>query len=84
MQDSVEYAGPQKHNGEIPVITHCMVLEIQLFFLIPSSKASCFAEASHFVEDNGCISRTIQCINTGPDFHHCASEDLHIPLNPAS
>jgi len=21
---------------------------------------------------------------TTPDFHHCASEDLHIPLNPAS
>jgi len=44
-----------------------MVLEIQLFFLIPSSKASCFVEASHLVEDvqkNGYISRTTECINT--------------------
>ena len=31
MQDSVECAGPQKYNGESPVFTRCMVLEIQLF-----------------------------------------------------
>ena len=46
---------------------HWMNLEIQLFLLIPSSKASCFIEASHFVEEvqnNGCISITIQCMNT--------------------
>ena len=55
MQDLVECADPQKHNGESLVIIHCMVLEIQLFlqlfFLIPSSKASCFVEASYLVED---------------------------------
>jgi len=37
MQDSVECAGPQKHNGESPVFIHCMILEIQLFLPIPSS-----------------------------------------------
>ena len=36
MQYSVECAGPQKHNGASPVFIHCMVLEIQLFFLILS------------------------------------------------
>ena len=59
MQDSVECAGPQKHNGESPVSIRCMVIEIQLFLPIPSSKASCFVEASHLVEEvqnNGCIS----------------------------
>jgi len=34
MQDSVECAGPQKHNGESPVFIHCMILEIQLFLPI--------------------------------------------------
>jgi len=48
MQDSVECAGPQKHNGESPVFIHCMILDIQLFLSIPSSKASCFIEASHY------------------------------------
>ena len=59
MQDSVECVGLQKHNGESLVFIHCMVLEIQLFFLIPYSKVSCFVEALHLVEDvqnNGCIS----------------------------
>ena len=68
MQDSVECAGPQKHNGESPVFIHCMILEIQLFLPIPSSKASCFLEASHLVEEvqnNGCMSMTIQRIDTG-------------------
>jgi len=51
MKDLVECAGPQKHSGESPVFILCVVLEIQLFFLIPSSKASCFVEASHFMED---------------------------------
>ena len=51
MQDSLECAGPQKHNGESLAFIRCMVLEIQLFFLIPPSKASCFVEASHLVED---------------------------------
>ena len=83
MQDSVECAGPQKHNGESPVFIRCIVLELQLFFLIPSSKASCFVEASHLVEDiqnNGYISRTIRCINTGWFSRYgCYSERL--PLN---
>ena len=68
MQDSVECAGTQKHSGKSPVFIHWMVLEIWLFFLILYSRASCFVEESHSVEDiqnNGCISRTIQCINTG-------------------
>jgi len=70
VQDPVECAGPQKHSGESPVFIRCMVLEIQLFFLITPSKASCFVdvEASHLVEDvqkNGYISRTTECINTG-------------------
>jgi len=47
LQDSVECAGPRKHNGESLVFVHCMVLEIQLFFLIPSSNTSCFIEAAH-------------------------------------
>jgi len=36
-----------------------MILEIWLFFLIPYSKASCFVETLHLVEDvqsYGCIS----------------------------
>jgi len=68
MQDSVECAGPQKHNGESPMFIHCMILEIQLFLPIPSSKASCCAEASHLVEEvqnNGCISKTIQQLVLG-------------------
>ena len=67
MQDSVECAGPQKHNGESPVFICCMVLEIRLFFLIPFSEASCFVEASHLVEDvqnNSHILRTIRCLYT--------------------
>jgi len=63
-------------------------VQIQLFFLIPSSKASCFVEASHLVEDvqiNGYISRTTECINTGLSLSPlCLTEDLHIPMNPAS
>ena len=39
------------HNDESLVFICCMVLEIQLFFLIPSSKASCFVEASDLVDD---------------------------------
>jgi len=38
MQDSGEFAGPQKHNGESPVFIHCMVLEIQLLFWMSSTK----------------------------------------------
>ena len=34
-KDSVECAGPQKRNGESPVFIHWMILEIQLFLLIP-------------------------------------------------
>ena len=40
-----------------------MVLEIQLFVLIPPGKASCFVAASHLVEDvqkNGYIARTTE------------------------
>ena len=79
MQDSGGWEGPQKCGGENPMFIHCTVLEIQLFFLILSSKASCFIEASHLVEDiqnNSCISRLIQCVNTG--LHPYVSEDLHI------
>jgi len=39
-----------------------------VFFLISPNKASCFVEASHLVEyvqKNGYISRTTECINTG-------------------
>jgi len=32
VQDSVECAGPQKHNGENPVFIHWMVHEIQPLF----------------------------------------------------
>jgi len=42
---SVYAAVPHDHS------VGCMVLEIQLFFLIPPSKASCFVEALHLVED---------------------------------
>jgi len=45
-----------------------MIFKIQLFLLILSSKALYFVEASHLVKEvqsNGCISITIQCINTG-------------------
>jgi len=58
MQYSEECAGPQKHNDESPVFIHCMVLEMQLFYLIPFSEASCFLEASHLVQNNRCILRT--------------------------
>ena len=45
MQDSVDCAGPQQHSGESPVFIHCMVLKIELSFLIPSSKASHLLQA---------------------------------------
>ena len=49
-----------KHSSESPVFIHCVVLKIELFFLIliPSSKASCLVEASHLVEyiqNNSCV-----------------------------
>ena len=58
-------SGSPMTNGESPVFIRCMVLEIQLFFLIPSSKASCFPHLVEDVQKNGYISRTTECINTG-------------------
>ena len=68
VQDSVECAGPQKHNGEYPVFIHWMVLEIQPLFWMSSTE--CDSSTKHDallygIRKNSHISRTIQCINTG-------------------
>jgi len=63
MQDSLECAGPQRHNGESPVSIHCMVIEIQPLFWTSSTK--CDASMKHDalldgISKNSCISRIIQ------------------------
>lgn len=68
MLKSMQCLGLQCHNGARPVLIGCMVLKVELTFLIPSSKALCLVEVSYLAEDiksNTSISRTIQCINTG-------------------
>ena len=51
MQISVECVRSQQHTGERPVLVHCMVLKIEVFFLITSTIASCLVEVSHLVKD---------------------------------
>jgi len=81
MLKSMECLGLQRHNGARPVLIGCMVLKVELTFLIPSSKALCLVEASYLVEDiksNTSISRTIQSIKyLILDLHSCVIEDLY-------
>lgn len=48
MPISVDCAGPQQHNSASPVFIHCVVLEIELFSLTPSSKALCLVRGIIF------------------------------------
>ena len=76
--------GPQQCTVGSLVFVHRMVLEIDVFFLIPFSIV-CLVEAIRLVKginNNSSILRTTQCTTT--DFHQCAAEDLHIPLISAS
>jgi len=75
VQDSLECAGPQKHNGESPVYIHRMVHIIQLLFRMSSTK--CEASTKHDdlpdgIRKNSCILRIQQAKNK--DFHNCASD----------
>ena len=72
----MECAGSQKHNGESPVFIYCMFLKIQLFFLILSSKASCFVEASHLVED---VQKSPECLS-GVTMAACLTEPPTLSL----
>ena len=38
IQKSMEYAGPQQHTGESPVFVHCLVIKIELLFLMSFTK----------------------------------------------
>ena len=65
---SLECAGCQQCNGTSPVCIRCMVLEIQLFFLLlwgPSSRKHGATTFWNPWIKNNCISKTMQCIQMG-------------------
>jgi len=73
MQISLECVRPQQHTGERPVFVHCMVLKIEVFFLITSTIASSLVEVLLLVKDSKNNSSIL-----------CAAEDPHISLVSAS
>ena len=73
MEESVEHTGPQQHISEsLPFI----VLDIQLLFLIPSSKASCLEEVSH--NNFNVQSVKLECFTTSSDSRCC--RQLHLTI----
>jgi len=73
MQESMEHTGPQQHISESLLF---IVLDIQLLFLIPSSKASCLEEVSH--NNFNVQSVKFECFTTSSDSRCC--RQLHLTM----
>jgi len=75
MQDSLECAGPQKHNGESLVSIHCMVIEIQPLFWTSSTNYDASTKHDAILDrisKNSFISRIIyrSLAKKGPSIHY--------------
>ena len=75
MLKSVECTSPQQYSGTSLVFIHCVVVKIELFFLIPSCKASCLSHLMGItpVSQEPCNIKIL-------DLYNCGAEDLWIPL----